>query len=183
MPKTKFQSFAFTLLMVFCMVYCMTVYTVALKCGGLRDEVFALALKEMWLEYLVVFCLIFFVITKTAQKLAFRVIRPGSLPAIFIILSIQCFTVCQIVPVITLFATFVHKGGIGGMVLSVDSAGGDLLPDGTVCAGFLHRSAGALDFPEDLCKGAAGGRTVLRQVRKKDPDRRSGRVLPLMGTN
>ncbi len=110
MPKTKLQSFIFTLLMVFCMVYCMTVYTIALKFGGLQYEVLALALKEMWLEYIVVFCLIFFVITKTAQRLAFRIIRPGSLPAIFTILSIQCFTVCQIVPVITLFATFVHNG-------------------------------------------------------------------------
>lgn len=26
MPKTKFQSIIFTALMVFCMVYCMTVY-------------------------------------------------------------------------------------------------------------------------------------------------------------
>ncbi len=110
MPKTKLQSFIFTLLMVFCMVYCMTAYTIDLKFGGLQYEVLALALKEMWLEYIVVFCLIFFVITKTAQRLAFRIIRPGSLPAIFTILSIQCFTVCQIVPGITLFATFVHNG-------------------------------------------------------------------------
>ena len=66
MPKTKLQSIIFTALMVFCMVYCMTVYTIALKFGGLSYQVFFLA--------------------------------------------IQCFTVCQIVPVITLFATLVHNG-------------------------------------------------------------------------
>ncbi len=71
---------------------------------------FYLAVKEMWLEYLVVFCLIFFVITNIANKLAFRIIHAGSLPPIFTILAIQCFTVCQIVPVITLFATLVHNG-------------------------------------------------------------------------
>lgn len=110
MPKTKFQSVIFTMLMVFAMVYCMTVYTIALKFGGLQYQVFYLAIKEMWLEYVVVFCLIFFVITNTAKKLAFRMIKPGSMQPIFTILSIQCFTVCQIVPVITLFATLVHNG-------------------------------------------------------------------------
>lgn len=110
MPKTKFQSVVFTALMVFCMVFCMTVYTVSLKFGGLSGEVFALAIREMWLEFLVVFCLIFFIITETAKKLAFRIITPGSVPPIFTVLSIQCFTVCQIVPVITLFATLVHNG-------------------------------------------------------------------------
>lgn len=110
MPKTKFQSVAFTLMMVFCMVYCMTVYTIALKFGGLTLEVFALAVREMWVEYVVVFCLILFVVTKTAQKLAFRIMTPGVDKPIFIILSIQCFTVCLIVPMITLFATFYHNG-------------------------------------------------------------------------
>lgn len=110
MPKTKFQSIIFTVLMVFVMVYCMTIYTISLKLGALSYPIFLLALKEMWLEYIIVFCLIFFVITHTAQKLTFRIIEPGSLPPIFTILSIQCFTVCQIVPVITLFATFIHNG-------------------------------------------------------------------------
>ena len=110
MPKTKLQGVIFTALMGFCMVYCMTVYTIALKFGGLTAQIFPLALREMWLEYLVVFCLIFFVITNTAKKLAFRILPPGSTPPVFQMLAIQCFTVCQIVPVITGFATLVHNG-------------------------------------------------------------------------
>lgn len=110
MPKTRFQSIIFTALMVFCMVYCMTVYNIALKFGGLNNLVFLLALKEMWLEYVVVFCLIYFVITNTAKKLAFRVIDPAKSQPIFLVLAIRCFTVCQIVPAITLFATVVHNG-------------------------------------------------------------------------
>ena len=110
MPKTKFQSIIFTAMMVFCMVYCMTVYTIAMKFGGLDYNVFALAIREMWVEYVVVFLLIFFVITKLAQKLAFRIITPGVDKPIFLILAIQCFTVCLIVPAITLFATFFHNG-------------------------------------------------------------------------
>ena len=38
MPKTKFQSVIFTALMAFCMVYCMTVYTIALNYGLLRSR-------------------------------------------------------------------------------------------------------------------------------------------------
>lgn len=110
MPKTKFQSIVFTALMVFCMVYCMTVYTIAMKTGGLSYTVFALAIREMWVEYLIVFLLIYFVITKLAQKLAFRIVTPGVDKPIFVILAIQCFTVCLIVPCITLFATFYHNG-------------------------------------------------------------------------
>lgn len=113
MPKTKFQSIIFTLIMVFCMVFCMTCYTIALKMGGLMPQVLLLAIKEMWLEYVIVFCLIFFVITKAAQKLAFRIVTPGTDKPIFIILAIQCFTVCLIVPTITLIATFLHNGAHG----------------------------------------------------------------------
>ena len=96
--------------MVFFMVYCMTAYSIALKMGGLTYNVFLLAIKEMWIEYAIVFVLIFFIISKLAQKLAFRIVTPGVDKPIFIILSIQCFTVCLIVPTITLIVTFIHNG-------------------------------------------------------------------------
>lgn len=106
MPKTKFQRIIFTAMMVFCMVFCMTCYTIALKLGGLSYQVFCLAIKEMWVEYFVVFLLIFFVITKAAQKSTARILTPGADKPIFVTIAIQCFTVCLIVPLITLFATF-----------------------------------------------------------------------------
>ena len=110
MPKTKPQSLIFTLIMVFCMVYLMTVYTISDKFGGLSIPIFWIALKEMWIEYVIVFLLIFFVITKLAQKLAFRIVNPVNDKKILIILAIQCFTVCLIVPTITLIAVFIHNG-------------------------------------------------------------------------
>ena len=36
MPKAKLQSLVFTALMVFCMVYCMTVYNIAWQIKTLR---------------------------------------------------------------------------------------------------------------------------------------------------
>lgn len=89
MPKTKFQSIIFTAMIVFCMVYCMTVYTIAMKFGGLDYSVFALVIREMWVEYAIVFLLIFFVITRLAQKLAFRIITPGVDKPIFLVLSVD----------------------------------------------------------------------------------------------
>lgn len=132
MPKTKFQSIVFTAMMVFCMVYCMTVYTIAMKSGGMSYRVFSLAIREMWVEYLVVYVLIFFVITELAKKLAFRIVTPGEDKPLFLVLAIQCFTVCLIVPCITLFATFYHNGFTAGW-----------LPDWIQLA--------ALCFPVALC--------------------------------
>ena len=110
MPKTRFQSIVFTAIMVFFMVYCMTVYTISMKFGGLTYKVFALAIQEMWVEYVVVYLMIFFVITRVAQRLALRIITPGIDKPIFMILAVQSFTVSMIVPSITLFAIFFHNG-------------------------------------------------------------------------
>ena len=108
MPKTKFQSLVFTAIMAFCMVYCMTVYTVSLNMGGLSYLVLFLAIKEMWMEYVVVFLLVFFFITKNAMRLAFRFLDPKASQPILVTLSIQCMTCCQMVPIMTLFATLLH---------------------------------------------------------------------------
>ena len=110
MPRTKFQSVVFTAMMVLCMVYIMTCYTIANKFGGLTYNVFLIAFREMWIEYVIVFILIFFVITPTAQKLVFKIFKPGEVKPIFMISAIQCCTVCLIVPMITLIATFIHNG-------------------------------------------------------------------------
>lgn len=110
MPKTKFQSVVFTAIMVFFMVFCMTAYTISLKTGGLSYRTFTLAVREMWLEYAIVFVLNFFAISKAAQRLAFRIVTPGQDKPIFIIIAIQVFTVCLTVPTITLIAALIHNG-------------------------------------------------------------------------
>ena len=110
MPKTTTQRIIFTLMMVFVMVYIMTVYTVSLGQGGLSYGILAGALREMWTEYIIVFCLIYFVITRAAMKIASRILDPASSPRGLVMLSIQCCTVLCIVPVITLIATFLHHG-------------------------------------------------------------------------
>ena len=110
MPKTTAQRIIFTILLVFGMVFCMTVYTIALQDGALELHTFSLAIQEMWVEYVVVFLLIFFVVSRIAPKLAFRMLDPKQNPPILITVCIQSITVLFTVPVITLFATFFHHG-------------------------------------------------------------------------
>lgn len=110
MPKTKFQGFIFTAIMVFFMVFCMTVYTLTLSGGGLDYSTFLTAIKEMWLEYVIVFLLEFFFITDLARKLALRIIDPEKDNPFFMILAVRSFTVLFTVPTVTLIASLIHGG-------------------------------------------------------------------------
>ena len=47
MPKTKFQSVIFTIIMATIMVYGMVVYNVALNTGGVTNQTFVMALHEL----------------------------------------------------------------------------------------------------------------------------------------
>lgn len=77
-------------MMVFCMVYCMTVYTVSLNSGGLSGQVLFASLREMWLEYVIVFLQVFFGVSRLAPKLARRLFDPAADKLIFFILAVQC---------------------------------------------------------------------------------------------
>ncbi len=110
MPKTKLQGFIFTAIMVFLMVLCMTVHTLSLSGGGLSYNIFLTAIKEMWLEYVIVFLLEFFVITNLARKLALRIVAPQKENSFLMILAVQSFTVLLTVPTITLIACAIHGG-------------------------------------------------------------------------
>ena len=96
MPKTKAQSVFFTAVTAWIMVYIMTLYNTVLASGVFTNETFLIALKGMWAEYLIIFLCAFFLSSRVAKYLAFRVVKPGDRP-IAIILTIQVFTVvCQV---------------------------------------------------------------------------------------
>ena len=110
MPKTKVQSVVFALMMVFVMVFCMTVYTLALGSGGPSLAVFRLAIGEMWIEYAIVFALIFFCVTPLSLRLAGKHSGIRNADPLLGTVAVQTFTVAMIVPAITLVATFLHGG-------------------------------------------------------------------------
>lgn len=96
MPKTKGESVFFTALTAWLMVYGMTLYNLVLITGSFTNASFLLALREMWLEFGIIFLCAYFISSPIARRLAFRVVRPGD-RSIAIILCMQVFTVvCQV---------------------------------------------------------------------------------------
>lgn len=107
MPKTKLQNFVFTLMTAVLMAYFMIVYSIASNAEtGLVNGVFLEALKEFPLEGIIVFLLAYFVGGPTAKKLAFRICDPEKDNSMFVILSIQTFTVCTMVLLMSVYALF-----------------------------------------------------------------------------
>ena len=92
MPKTRGESIFFTAITAWMMVYCMTLYNTVLATGSFTNQSFLIALKGMWVEYIIIFLLAYFVSSHIAKFFAFRVVQLGDRP-IFIIFSIQIFTV------------------------------------------------------------------------------------------
>lgn len=92
MPKTRGESIFFTAITAWMMVYVMTLYNTVLASGSFTNATFLIALKGMWIEYIIIFLLAYFVSGHIAKFFAFRVVQPGDRP-IFIIFAIQIFTV------------------------------------------------------------------------------------------
>ncbi len=92
MPKTRGESIFFTAITAWMMVYVMTLYNTVLATGSFTNQTFLIALKGMWIEYIIIALLAYFVSGHLAKMCAFRVVQPGDRP-IFIIFAIQTFTV------------------------------------------------------------------------------------------
>lgn len=92
MPRTRGESIFFTAITAWMMVYVMTLYNTVLATGSFTNATFLIALKGMWIEYIIIALLAYFVSSHLAKMCAFRVVQPGDRP-ICIIFSIQIFTV------------------------------------------------------------------------------------------
>lgn len=107
MPKTKFQNFVFTLITAALMAYLMIVYSIAINSPtGLVNAVFLEAAKEFLIEGIIVFLLAFFIAGNLAKKLAFRIVNPKKDNNMLVILTIQTFTVCIMVTLMSIYALF-----------------------------------------------------------------------------
>lgn len=105
MPKTKFQSVIFTAVTAWIMVYIMTLYNTVLAMGDFTNATFLIALKGMWIEYIIIFLCAFFISSHVAKYFAFRVVKPGDRP-IAIIFAIQVFTVVSQVALASILGVY-----------------------------------------------------------------------------
>ena len=110
MPKTKFQGFIFTIMMVFAMVYVMTVYNISMETGGLTNSVFKESILNMWIPYCFAFIIEKFLIADVAKRLVFRILSPEKDNPIFMIIATSAFMVSFLAPIMSLFMTILHNG-------------------------------------------------------------------------
>lgn len=112
MPQTKLQKAVFSVLMAVVMVYAMELYNLAWQAGGLHNGLFLEVLPDLLPISLIVILLQSFIGGPLAQKLAFRLVKPGKDKPIFITLAVSACTVCLMCPMMSAVATvlFQHPG-------------------------------------------------------------------------
>lgn len=116
MPKTKFQDFIFTIIMVVAMVYCMTLYNMVLE-YGFNYSTFLNAFLYMWYEAIAAFLSQKLVAGPIVRKLVSRLFKPGIDKPIFITLAMAGSTVSLMAPIMTLFVTVLHSGFVNNVPL------------------------------------------------------------------
>lgn len=92
MPSNKKESFIFTLITAWMMVYIMTLYNIVLASNSFTNYTFLIAIKSMWIEYVYIFLCAYFISSKLALKCSTYIIKKDD-RAIFKIVIIQVFTV------------------------------------------------------------------------------------------
>lgn len=111
MPKSLFQEIVFTVLMVFVMVYGMICYNISLALGGLSNQVFLMAFKELVIMAPIAFVLDMLIAGPIAKKITFKLFNPKEDKIIFIVLSISICSIWFMCPLMSLAATILFKGG------------------------------------------------------------------------
>lgn len=109
MPKTKFQEFIFSIIMVFIMVYCMTFYNMVLE-SGLSYSTFLNALLGMRAEAIGAFFAQKFIAGPFVKKMTSKFFKPGIDKQILIIAAMAGFTVSLMAPLMTLYVSILHNG-------------------------------------------------------------------------
>lgn len=105
MPKTKFQDFIFTIIMVIAMVYAMVCYNIAFDKGGMSSDIFLLALHELPIMGAVGFVLEFFAVGKLSQKVTFKHFGPKNTNPFVITVMISSVTVAFMCPLMSFIAS------------------------------------------------------------------------------
>lgn len=105
MPKTKFQDFVYTIIMVIVMVYAMICYNIAIGMGEMNNSIFLIAFGELPIMGVIAFLLEFLFVGRVTKNIAFKVINPKQTQPIFITLIISSLIVCFMCPLMSFFAT------------------------------------------------------------------------------
>lgn len=118
MPKTKFQDFIYTIIMVIVMVYAMVFYNI-INMEGPTNKAFLLALKELPIMGVIAFLLEFFIIGKLANKITLKFMDFKTDKPIFIILSMSCIIVAFMCPIMSLIGSLLlNYNGLNNIIIN-----------------------------------------------------------------
>ncbi len=118
MPETKFESFIFSVIMTFIMVYAMICYNIAIGAGGMENIIFIKAFGELKIMWPAAIVLEMFVFEKPVVCLTRRVASKNT--SFFSILLIRSsLTVCMMCPAMSLLAAMLFKAPQGAELIGV----------------------------------------------------------------
>ena len=109
MPKTKFEAIIFTAITAWMMVCVMTLYNTVLATSTFTNTTFLIALKSMWIEFVIIFLCAYFISSKVAKYFAFKVVLPTD-RTLVIVLMIQVFTVVSQVALASILGVYQGYG-------------------------------------------------------------------------
>ncbi|MGE4385442.1 MAG: hypothetical protein AB7E39_06230 [Endomicrobiaceae bacterium] len=116
MPKTKFQEFIFTAVMVIVMVYFITLYNSVLN-SGFSFNIFVHALFIIWPEVLVAFILQKFFVSGIVLKSFPYIVSNFNIEHPFFISVVRCVcTLLFMLPCMTLYVSVIHNGFHPGLL-------------------------------------------------------------------
>jgi len=109
MPTTKFQDYVFSIIMVFCMVFCMTTYNLALR-NGLSYATFLEALRTMWPRTIAAFILQRFAAGPAVKRLLPRIVDAAAAKPLMLAVCRAGCTTFIMAPMMTMFAALWNNG-------------------------------------------------------------------------
>ncbi len=101
MPKTKKESFIYTVMMCAFMVFCMSIYNVGLH-RGFSGELLREVVVGFPIAYVVALVCDWFIVSKPAKKIAFSIVKPQDKPLKKIVMISFCM-VCGMVVLMSLY--------------------------------------------------------------------------------
>ncbi len=98
MPKTKFQDFVYTIIMVIVMVYAMVCYNVSINIGGMSNK-------------------IFFIVGKLSKKITFKLLDPKKDNQVLITILISSIIVAIMCPLMSFIGSLLFNyNGISNLI-------------------------------------------------------------------
>lgn len=117
MPKTKFQDFVYTIIMVIIMVYAMVCYNVSINIGGMSNKIFLIALKELPIMVPIAFILEFFIVGKLSKHITFKLLDSKKDNQVLITILLSSVIVAIMCPLMSFIGSILFNyNGIGNLI-------------------------------------------------------------------